>query len=335
MPNYGFGSGPFGGAPFGDINWCEVVLWDEMPEGIKDDDRNAGYPYLKFVQSVAPNFEFLRRYIARFETITDPFQIRTDLLIYFANNFGITIDLAEPEAYRRTRAQLAARWNIIKGTANAYTVLCRVHGFEVDIVPLWWNGSSLVETGPTVSNEASLNTVIDDGGENVYTMRLGCPPVEPGTIELEFDDGGPGYTLTDDSLGELVGGTVVSSTIDYGWGYLTLRIDNNTDVYTSSGYASVVGGCSDGGCDRCKTHRIRLRITPGDIALHDELTVSEAFGRLYTKLGVVDGDGVIPVHVELEQLTFSASAFLSIGNRYDIIPADAVATDTGLIWAVP
>ena len=336
MPLHGFGQGGFGHTQFGNINWCKVVLWDELDDKLRADDLASGGAYLKFVESMAPSFNYLRAHISRFRQLMDPATIRHDLLLYFASNFGITIDLAEPEAYQRMRADLAMRWNLIKGEEEAYVVLCRVHGFEVTVVPLWWNGDSYVEGAPEIVRESSASSVVVDGGSQVFTIRPTCYPIEPGTITLRFDNVGTPYSVTDyvdpvDGLGKWTG---YSGSIDYGWGYLEITIPNLTDTFLDASYTSVAGGCVDS-CIRCKTHRIRLDIVPGDIAGQDQLTITDAFQRLYKKLGVYDGNGVIPVHVELAYDILSGTAVLSLNNHFDVIDGDVIPLDGGLGWSLP
>ena len=332
MPVYGYGNDPFGTWPFGDVDYCRIVLWDELPDQVKEDDRAQGYPYWSFVSSLAPSFQWIRNNIRNMQSLTDPRWIRHDLLSYFASNFGIEIDLAEPEDYQRARASLAARWNIIKGTAESYVVLCRVHGFEVNVIPLWWDGLDYTASPPVIFNEASTVSSVVAGGDTTFTIRVRCYPVEPGELNITLDDGGPAIVITDDGAGGW-NAPATGGAIDYGWGYMTLVYPSPTAVFSSSAYQSVVGGCVNS-CDKCKTHRIRLDLIAGDIAGHDELTVADAFERLYRKIGVGRAGGVLPVHVELEQIVFDGAAPWSIGYRYDIIGADAVTVDKGLRWEV-
>jgi len=319
MPSYGFGQQPFGEHPFGDVDYAKIVLWDELPPDLKDDDERVGSPYRTFVNAMAPNYQWIRNHIRRFQTIVDPRRIRIDLLEWFGQNFGIQIDLEEPEAYQRMRANLAARWNIIKGTVDSYTVLCRVHGFEVNVIPLWWDGTGYSEVQPRIYNEALTTTAVVAGGNTDYTLRFGCAPMALGSLSIVMPDA---TVLLDDVTGQFVGHP--ESTIDYGWGYATVTIAGIGHPATDArgSYDSVEGGCVEN-CVKCKTHRLRLQVTPGDIGGQNQLTISEAFQRLYKKLGEVSGNGVIPVHVELEQLKTEVSAVLSIGYHYDVLPADS------------
>lgn len=337
MSNNSFGNSPFGANPFGHIDWSRIVLWEELPSEMKESDAQAGYPYREFVYSFCPGFDWLRSNIDRFKYLDDPNKIRLNLLSYLASNFGIDLDEEQPESYQRMRVQIAGRWNIIKGTILSYIVLCKIYGFECDVIPLWWNGVDYIEDGPTVYNVNSPCTYEDVGGERIFVINPEHYPISPGTIRIEFENTvtGINFSLTDNGEGDFNDVRVVSSYIDYGWGYIKIRLDDVIYDFVESDYGSVVGGCPDLPYMRCKTHRIRLRITPGDIAFHDELTITEAFKRLYEKIGALTGSGVVPIHVEIEQLLYSAAGYLSIGHRYDIIPADVEAADTGLVWSVP
>jgi len=151
---YGFGLEPFGEFPFGRVDWAKVVLWDELPEEVRQDDLDNGGWYYKFVTSLLPPLNELRQLISKsFDHTLDPRKARKDLLEYIAGNFGIVPDLAEPEAYQRMKLEIAGRWRLIKGTAESYEVLCAIHGFSITVNELWWNGSEYSTTGPFIYNE--------------------------------------------------------------------------------------------------------------------------------------------------------------------------------------
>ena len=321
MPDNGFGHGPFGHGPFGKADWARIVLWDELPVKFRERDEESGGYFRKFVFSLCPSFNWLRDHIAKFKDLTDPRQIRHDLLEYLAGNFGISIDLAEPEEYQRMRTALATRWNLIKGLNESYVVLCRVHGFEAQVLSLWWDGSRYLEDNPpTILREAPTYSKEDlGGGDSKYKIWLTCNPVEPSSLTLRIG----ATTITDDGDGALVG---VTGTIDYGWGFIYIPTITETAA-PSADYDSEAGGCVSS-CGRCLTHRIRLVITPGTIGGQTELTITEAFQRLWDKLR----SEVKPVHVEFESLTIADAATVSIGFRYDVIPADEEIVDTGLRW---
>jgi hypothetical protein len=325
MPGYGFGNRPFGNFPFGDADWCKIVLYDEMQDFVKEQDEEAGGAYLKFVEAMCPSFEFLRRHISRFRTLQSPRQIREDLLVFFAENFGIEIDQAEPLDFRRTRASLAARWNIIKGTVDAYTVLARVHGFEVTVVPLWWDGTEFSEAEPVVFNELSEHTITSPVGGTRYQVRLGHPPVRKSTVSVRV---GP-ILATDDGLEGMTGTDVLSGTIDYGWGYIDMLLNGPHSEAPLATYNSRVGGCPTTAA-KCKTHRLRLDVVPGaDIAGQSDLTISEAFSRLYGKF-----EDTRPIHVEFAFDDLEASAILNLGHHFDILSSDEVPADTGVRWEI-
>lgn len=150
----GFGIIPFSENPAGHTDWAKAVLWDELPERTKEEDLAAGGWYYKFVQSMIPSWNELRFLIYKsHEHTIDPRTARKDLLEYIAGNFGIIPDLAEPEAYQRTKIDIVGRWRLIKGRKEAYEVLCAIHGFNVVVHELWWDGAHYTTTGPNVFNE--------------------------------------------------------------------------------------------------------------------------------------------------------------------------------------
>ena len=85
--------------------------------------------------------------------VMDPRTARKDLLRYIAGNFGIVPDLDEPEEFQRTKIEIAGRWRLIKGTEDAYKVLCAIHGFNVVVEEVWSDGTVLSEDNPHISGE--------------------------------------------------------------------------------------------------------------------------------------------------------------------------------------
>jgi hypothetical protein len=151
---YGFGHFPFGHETFGHANWAYVVLWEELPEDKKQEDLDAGGWYEKFCRCLVPPFNELKFLIYKsHDYVIDPRTARKDLLRYIAGNFGIVPDLDEPEEFQRTKIEIAGRWRLIKGTTDAYKVLCAIHGFSVDVYDIWTDGESYTTTGPNVSDE--------------------------------------------------------------------------------------------------------------------------------------------------------------------------------------
>ena len=150
----GFGHESFGHFPFGHSDWSKIVLWDELPEEKKTEDLEAGGFYYKFVMSMIPSFDELKRLVyGSKDYLIDPATVRFDLLQYVAGKFGIILDLAEPEVYQRTRVEIAGRWRLIKGTETSYKILCAIHGFDVDVFEVWWDGSRYTTYGPSIANE--------------------------------------------------------------------------------------------------------------------------------------------------------------------------------------
>jgi hypothetical protein len=150
----GFGHGSFGEDPFGRTDWAYQVLWEELPEYKKQEDLDTGGWFQKFVQCLAMPINELKFLIYKsHDYVLDPRTARADLLRYIAGNFGIIPDLDEPEEFQRTKIEIVGRWRLIKGTENAYKVLCAIHGFNVDVSHVWSSGTNNTTTGPHVSEE--------------------------------------------------------------------------------------------------------------------------------------------------------------------------------------
>jgi hypothetical protein len=150
----GFGHGSFGEEPFGRTDWAYQVLWEELPEYKKQEDLENGGWFQKFVKCLAMPINELKFLIYKsHDYILDPRTARSDLLRYIAGNFGIIPDLDEPEEFQRTKIEIVGRWRLIKGTEDAYKVLCAIHGFDVEVSQVWSSGTNNTTTGPHVSEE--------------------------------------------------------------------------------------------------------------------------------------------------------------------------------------
>ena len=158
-------------------------------------------------------------------------------------------------------------------------------------------------------------------GGALLSGRFNCWPVEPGSIRITCGS----KVVTDDGDGFFIGDG--SGPVDYDYGFFDLEFDppsppSGTPVVAA--YEPVEGGCVDD-CNKCKTHKLRLDITPGSIAGQDQISISDAWTRLFTKIN----RDVKPIHVEFITEDFVENYQLSIGSKFDVIPADEEPLDTG------
>ena len=305
----GFGSEPFGSAPWGYADWPIDVLWNELPSRIKQQDLDAGGWYYKFVTSLLPPMDALQQYIYKSrDLIVDPRRARADMLGYIAENFGIIPDLEEPEDYQRTKIEIVGRWRAIKGTEDAYKVLCAVHGFNVTVRDIWKSPTGYTVIKPKIFSENLFSHPVTSG-------KLKYAPVKPGSVRIECES----YVLTDDFDGNLTGdGT---GTIDYSYGHIDVYFSPSpsSGSVVSVNYDPIEGGCNS----RCLTHHIRLDITPGTITGSAEFSILDALTRLFEKIR----RDVMPIHVDLLVERSEEYCVLSIGHRFDIIEGDTEPLD--------
>lgn len=74
----GFGSGPFGRQPAGRWGWSRAVLYDSVPEIYRKADAENGRLLDRYTQGQQYSFENLRQHIESFDTLRDPFRVRTE-----------------------------------------------------------------------------------------------------------------------------------------------------------------------------------------------------------------------------------------------------------------
>lgn len=157
-------------------------------------------------------------------------------------------------------------------------------------------------------------------GLTYFNGRLACWPIKPNSVRIVAGSN----VLVDDGNGNFTGDGV--GTIDYDYGFFSLAFSSmppsGTQIFAF--YESVEGGCADD-CNKCKTHRLKLDITPGAISGQSQLEISDAWVRLFEKIN----RDVKPIHVELYVENYEENYNLSIGHRFDIIPSDEEPLDTG------
>jgi hypothetical protein len=71
----GYGIGPFGGDSFGEFDWSKAVLFKLAPEIYRNSDTEG--LFLKYTEAQGEVFDTLRRKIADFGLLRDPWQVRT------------------------------------------------------------------------------------------------------------------------------------------------------------------------------------------------------------------------------------------------------------------
>lgn len=154
--------------------------------------------------------------------------------------------------------------------------------------------------------------------------RLACWPIVPGSLVVTAIDGLNDKALTDNGDGTLSGDG--SGTVDYDYGHVSIIFSTPLPVSSTqikADYDPVEGGCAED-CGKCKTHYVRLDISPAAISGQSELSIQDAWARLFHK---IERD-ILPIHVEILFLLLSESYVMSIGYRHDIIPGDSEPLDT-------
>jgi len=157
----------------------------------------------------------------------------------------------------------------------------------------------------------------------VLSLRVACWPIEVGSLVITCNDGINDKTVTDNGDGTLGGDG--SGTVDHDYGFISVEFSATepvTGTPIEADYTPVEGGCAED-CDKCKTHRLLLQITPGSISGQTQINISDAWERLFTKIN----RDIKPIHVEFITEDYAESYQLSIGSRFDVIPADAEDLD--------
>jgi len=154
--------------------------------------------------------------------------------------------------------------------------------------------------------------------------RLACWPVKPGSVIITALDGINDKTLVDDGAGLLTGDG--AGRVDYDYGHVSFDFSGTlptSGTPVKADYTPVEGGCADD-CGACKTHYIRLDITPASISGSSEYTIADAWSRLFEKIR----RDILPIHVEIKSILISESFTMSIGYRFDLNAADAYPVDS-------
>jgi hypothetical protein len=120
---------------------------------MQQQDADSGGYYEKFVRALCLPMNRLRVLINNFSSLTNPLEVRLDLLRYYSASFGLETDTVEAETFQRSAADIYGRFRFIKGVSQSFVVLARVHGFEATVQELWFDGTSLSATQTGVVDE--------------------------------------------------------------------------------------------------------------------------------------------------------------------------------------
>ena len=157
---HGFGHGPFGHLHFGRVPVVFEALFRGLPEGWRDADLDNG-DFLKKLALAADSALYgVVRKTEGIADLHDPARASTRLLDAMARDIGLEPAEGDTVLFRRTAIEMAHWWYRNKGTVAAYKMMAYVHGFVLEIVSLWWDGSAYSETGPTF--EVAYDTIPAD-----------------------------------------------------------------------------------------------------------------------------------------------------------------------------
>lgn len=176
----GFGFQPFGQFPFGSADWAEEVTWAILPQFYRDEDAKSEAeptePLRKYIDSVKPQFQFIRDKWEQFPDLWDAQNVPIDQLENLGYNFDTFPSDVKSDALRRTEVLNAIRFFLNKGTDRGYRIAASLSGFDVTVTPYWADDCA--------DPAANLST----SGPTEFFPRFDTFPADVIPTDLTFDD---------------------------------------------------------------------------------------------------------------------------------------------------
>lgn len=199
----GFGSGPFGIYPFGEWPWSKRTLYDYIPLTYRQQDEANGLLLEKFIDSVRPLFDELRRDIRDIEVLRDPLQVPTayDNVLTFKLGPVVTQTGALLQRGRNASVDALGRFIAPNGRFNDFSI-----GKELTISKSAFTQNNTTTIIASVVNSTTVITedvLAPEAGPLTWDLR---EPVEKDTdnvsIEIRSGDANsiaPNWILNDGS----------------------------------------------------------------------------------------------------------------------------------------
>lgn len=133
----GFGHGPFGHFPFGHTNYGKEVIIDPFPSDYLKGDEARGAPLMKYLLTVANTVSLRKQEADQLDTMIDVDKVRSDVLPFLGSTLDVEIDNFEPTEFQRSLVGNAFLTYQFKATATGYKVRGKISGYDVVIVNFW------------------------------------------------------------------------------------------------------------------------------------------------------------------------------------------------------
>jgi len=289
----GFGGGPFGQFPFGRTNFGVETVITPFPEDYLEGDEERGAPLRKYLTVVANDVQQRKNEVDQLDDMIDIDEIRADVLKHLGTTLDIELDDFEPEEFQRSLVGNAVLFYQRKGTRTGYRVRGQISGFDVEVINFW--------------------KITNDNAEKIAVSGFPVTDVDDEPNLFEFPSGSG--TISGIWFTDLPPGTVSGTAPD-----------------------PVPGNPFPETCEYCLTAFIKIKFTlvklpPAAVSVNFLDRVVEKLlevtpihvRRLFIDLEVFF-EAVLEIQV-LGQVEEEFQGNASLFNRYDIIPADVVATD--------
>lgn len=194
----GFGSGPFGGEPFGEYHWSRAVLYDLLPQVYKEQDRETGGYYSRYVEAERASWDHLRRKIRVFSDLRDPLTCRTEYDEVITGVLGevtattpvsVTVQIQSLDAGDYGILDIGPGWVLTDGYSKMVVSARRT--FDDEYQPLTYAEIDL--EGVVVPR-----SVIERGGTDLSVTVIGPPAtVNSATANFQASDVGKYIEIVD------------------------------------------------------------------------------------------------------------------------------------------
>jgi hypothetical protein len=186
------------------------------------------------------------------------------LIGFLGQDYGLTVDQHNPEAYQRSAVRNAFQWLAMKGVQDSYDIIGKIAGYRVVALGLWklpsppptnipadrvfeaplGSGNYYTDLNPTMAffDEVAADVIPTDmmcWEEPDWTTDGITPP--PGPL--------PDGTSVYDAIASYTAGLSITSTTDLGDGFWRIEVNGGADLWPIAGYGYWYANFTDVGAD--------------------------------------------------------------------------------------
>lgn len=179
----GFGKQSFGDGPFGESDWAEHYLWDQIPRVYKVFDKLVNLPYRKFIDAIKDPFNDLRAKREDFIELRSANEVPIEQLEFLSRDYGIESDKSRSERLRRSKVRNIVQQLKLKGTDKGYRIVGTYEGYIIEVIGVWEFGCNDRKDPSTTPPFQEFSF-----GETKYVNQFDVMPADVQPLDQTYTD---------------------------------------------------------------------------------------------------------------------------------------------------